>query len=92
MKMLIKKIPDTIGLVITTVLNTNIKVFDNKLPNTSSLVTSAVLKTKISEAENKISDNSKHTTTQEFNKAMEEYFAAKLMKADLMNKTHFDLN
>ena len=41
--MLIKKMPDTSGLVTTTVLNTKNKEVENKIPNTSSLVTTAVL-------------------------------------------------
>ena len=52
--MLIKKIPDTISLVTTTVLNTKLSEVENKTPNTSSLVTTTVLNTKISEVENKI--------------------------------------
>ena len=46
-----KKIPDTSGLVITTVLNTKISEVQNKIPNTSGLVTTTVLNTKISEVQ-----------------------------------------
>ena len=52
--MLIKKIPDTSGLVTTTVLNTKISEVENKILDTSRLVTTTVLNTKISEVENKI--------------------------------------
>ena len=34
-----KKIPDTSGLVTTTILNTKISEVENKIPDTSSLVT-----------------------------------------------------
>ena len=45
--MLIKKIPDTIGLMTTAILNTKITQVKNKIPHTSSLVTTTVLNTKI---------------------------------------------
>ena len=38
-----KRIPDTRGLVTTTVLNTKIDNFENKIPDTSRLVTGTVL-------------------------------------------------
>ena len=45
MEILIKKNPDTSGLVArTTVLNTNINEVENKIPDTSSSVTISVLK------------------------------------------------
>ena len=88
--MLIKKIPDTSGLVTTTVLNTKITEIENKIPDTSILVSAAVLNAKISEVENEIPDNSKYITTQEFNKLRAENFAARLKKANLMAKTDFD--
>ena len=44
--MLIKKIPDTIGLVTTVFLNTKISQVENKTPDTSNLVTTKVLNTK----------------------------------------------
>ena len=56
MDMLVK-IPDTSGLVTTTVLNTKISEVENKIPNISSLVTTTVLSTKISGVENKIHAN-----------------------------------
>ena len=87
--MLIKKIPDTSGLVTTTVLNTKITEIENKIPDTSILVSAAVLNAKISEVENEIPDNSKYITTQEFNKLRAENFAARLKKANLMAKTDF---
>ena len=87
-----KKIPDTSGLVTTTVLNTKIREVENKIPNTSNLVTTNVLNTKISEVENKIPDNSNYVTIQEFNKLTAENFAARLKQADLVNKTDFDKN
>ena len=43
-----KKMPDTSGLVTTTVLNTNITEAENKIPNTSNLVTTDILNAKIS--------------------------------------------
>ena len=52
--------PDTSGLVITTVLNTNVSAVENKIRDTSSLVTPTVLNTKISEVKNKILDTSKN--------------------------------
>ena len=60
MKILIKKIPDTNGLVTTTVLNAKISDVENKILGTSSLVTTTVLNTKISEAENKNPDHVKY--------------------------------
>ena len=49
-----KKLPDTSGLVTTTVLNTEISEVKNKIPDTRGLVTATVLNKKISEVENKI--------------------------------------
>ena len=46
--------------------------------------------TKISEVENKIPDDSRYITIQEFKKLTAENFAARLKKADLVNKTGFD--
>ena len=46
-----KKIPDTSGLGITTVLKTDISEVENKKPDTSSLVITTVLIIKISEDE-----------------------------------------
>ena len=40
LEILIKKIPDTSGLVTTTVLNTKISEVENKIPNTGNLVRS----------------------------------------------------
>ena len=62
--MLIKKIPDTSGLVTTNVLNIKIGEVDNKIRNTSGLVTTAVLNKKIS----KVPNHDKYITTPEFNK------------------------
>ena len=45
--MLIKKTPDTSGLVTATVLSTKISEVENKIPNTSSLVTTVVLNTNV---------------------------------------------
>ena len=53
--MLIKKIPDTSGLVTTTVLNTKISEVKNKILDTSSLVTTAFLMQNNIELENNIS-------------------------------------
>ena len=80
--------PDTSGLVTTTVLNTKISEAENKIPNTSYLVTTTVLNTKINEDENKIPDNSKYITTQEFNK-LTANFEAISKQAELANKTDF---
>ena len=82
--------PDTSGLVTTTVLNTKICEVENKIPDTSSLVTTIILNTKISEVEIKIPDSSKYITTQEFNKLTAENMAARLKQVDLANKTDFD--
>ena len=49
--MLIKKVPDTSGLVITTVFNTKINEVEKKIPDTSNLVYTTALNTKISEVE-----------------------------------------
>ena len=51
--MLIKKIPDTSGLVTTTVLNTKTRKVENEIPDTSSLATTTVLSTKIREVKNR---------------------------------------
>ena len=67
-----KKMPDTSGLVTTTVLNTEFNEVEDKIPNTSNLVTTIVLNTKTSELENKFPDNSKYITTQEFNKILQQ--------------------
>ena len=52
-----KKIPDTSGLVITTVLNTKISEIEIEIPDTSGLMTTAIHNTNFSEGENKISDH-----------------------------------
>ena len=87
---LIKKIPDTSGLVTTTVLNTKISEVENKIPDTSSLLTTAALNAKNGEVENKISNHAIYTTTPEFNKVATRNFAAKLKQANLVTKTDFD--
>ena len=84
------KIPDTSGLVTTTVLNTKISEVESKIPNTSNLVTTTVLDTKVSEVENKISNHDKYITTLEFNKLTQENFTARLKQANLMIKTDCD--
>ena len=61
-----------------------------KIPDTSALMTKTVLNTKISKVENKIPDNSKYITTEEFNKLVEENFAARLKQVNLVNKINFD--
>ena len=45
--------PDTSGLVSTTILNIKVSEVENKIPNTSGLATTTVLNTKISVIENK---------------------------------------
>ena len=68
---------------------TKISEVENKILNTGSLVTRTTLNTKISEAENKALDNSKYLTIQEFKKLRAESFAARLKRANLINKTEF---
>ena len=87
---LIKKIPDTSGLVTATVWNTKISEVENKIPCTTSLVTTDFLNTKIGEVNNKISDHSKYITTPEFDKLTAESFAARLKQPNLVSKTDFD--
>ena len=82
--------PDTSGLVTTTVLNTEISEVENKIPDTSSLVTITILSTNISEVENKSLDHVKHIITPEFNKLTVENFASRLRQSNLVNKTDFD--
>ena len=48
-----------------------------------------VLNTNNNEVENKISDHAKYITTQERHELTAENFAARLKKADLVNKTDF---
>ena len=88
--MLIKKTPDTSGLVTTTLVNTKIGEAKNKIPDTSCLVTTTVFNTKIGEVENKIPYHAKYITTQKFNKLTAENFAARLKKTYLVNKTDSD--
>ena len=83
---MIKKKPDTSGLVTTTVLNTKIREVENKIPDTSGLVTTTVFNTKLSKGENKTPDHAKYITTQKFNKLAAENFTARLKQADLMGK------
>ena len=47
-----KTIPDTSGLLTTTVLNTKTTEVENKIPNTSNAMTANALSAKISEVEN----------------------------------------
>ena len=89
MEMSIKRNPDTIFSVTTTVLNKKISNVENKIPDTSGLLTTTVLNKKASEIENKIPDRTKYITTPEFNNLTIENFAARLKQA-LVNKTDFD--
>ena len=82
--------PDTSGLVTTTVLNTKISEVENKIPEASGLVTTTVFNTKIGEVENKIPDHAEYITTPEFNKWTAENFTARLKQADLVSKSDFD--
>ena len=82
--------PDTSGLLITTVLDTKISEVENNIPNTSSLLTTTVLNTKISGVENKISNHDEYINTPRFNKLTAESFAARLKQANLGSKTDFD--
>ena len=84
-----KKIPDTSGLVTTTVLKTKISEVENKIPDTSSLVTTTVSNTKIGEVENKILDHSKYITTNKLNMLNAENFAARLKQANLISKFYY---
>ena len=84
------KLPETSGLVTTTVLNTKINEVEKKIPVTSNLVTTTVVNTKINEVENKTPDHSNYITTQEFNKITVDSFTARLKQTNLMNKTDFD--
>ena len=90
--MLIKKNPDTSGLVTATVLSTKISEVENKIPDTSSLVTTTVLNTKTGEIENKTFDHAKYITTQEFNKFTAESFTARLKQANLVSKLILIIN
>ena len=81
--MLTKKIPDTRGLVTTTVLNTKISQVENKIPDNSSLVVTTVLDSRISELGNNIFVYVKFITTKEFNQS-------RLTQANLLSKTDFD--
>ena len=87
--MLVKKVPDTSGLVNATVLNATVSDVDNKISDAISLVTTNVLNTKISEVENKILHNFIYVATQEYIKLATKYFGARLKQADLVNKTDF---
>ena len=75
-------------LTTTTALTT----VENKILNVSNLVKKADYNTTINEIENKINDHShdKYITTPEFNKLTAEHFAARLAKANLVTKSHFD--
>ena len=85
-----KKVPDTSGLVTTTVLNSKISDIENKIPDASSLVTTNVLNTKIGELVNKSADHAKYVTTREFNRLTADNFAARLKQANLVSKNDFD--
>ena len=78
-----KKIPDTIGLVSTLVLNTKISEVENKILDSNRLLTTTVFNTEITEAENKIPGHTKYIITQEFNTLTVEIFAARLTQANL---------
>ena len=84
--MLVKKIADTSGLVITTVLNAKVK---NKIADTSSLASTTVLNIKISEVENKTPDRSRYITNKEFTKLTAENLTAGLTQCTLVSKTDF---
>ena len=85
-----KKIPDTSGLVTTTVLNTKISEVENKIPNTNGLVTVNVFNTKISKVENETPNHGKYITTPGFIKLTAQNFTARLKQANLVTKTDFD--
>ena len=87
--MLVKKVPDTSGLVNATVLNATVSDVDNKISDAISLVTTNVLNKKISEVENKILHNFIYVATQEYIKLATKHFGARLKQADLVNKTDF---
>ena len=82
--------PDTSGLVTTTVLNIKISEAENKIPHTSNFGTATIHNTKIGEVRNKIPDHSKYTTTPEFNKLSAENFAERLKQVNSVTKSDFD--
>ena len=90
MKKLIKKIPDTDGLVTITVLNTKNSKVESKIPDTSSLVTTTVFNKNICQVDNKNPDHAKYINTQEFNTLTPENVAAWLKQANSESKTYFD--
>ena len=80
MKMLIKKIPGTSGLVTIAVLNTKFGEVEKKISDTSSLVITTVVNTNIGEVKIKIPDHAKYITAPEFNTLTAEKFTAGLNK------------
>ena len=82
-----KKLPNTSGLVTTTVLNAKIS---EVIPDTSCSITTTVLNSKLGEFEYEISNHDKYITTSEFIKLIAKTFTARLKQADLVSKTDFD--
>ena len=82
--------PDTSGLVTTTVLNIKISEAENKIPHTSNFGTTTIHNTEIGEVKNKIPDHSKYITTPEFNKLSAENFAERLKQVNSVTKSDFD--
>ena len=87
--MLIKKFPDTSGLVKKTDFNSKITEVQGKIHDISSLVKKTDYNTKISDIEKKITDHNhdKYITTPEFNTLAARIFNARLAaQTDLTKK------
>ena len=79
------QIPDTTGLVTTTVSNTKIKEVDNKIPDFSGLVKKADYDAKISDI------GKQYSTTSDYNKFTNNILDVKILKSWLMNLVFLDL-
>ena len=62
LEMLIKKIPDTSGLVTTTIRNTKVSKVENKIPGTCGLLNTTVINKKLGDVENRIFNHDKYIT------------------------------
>ena len=64
----------------------------NKIPNSSSLLKKTDYNTKITEIEKKLTDHNhdKYIATPEFDTLAANVFNARLARANLVTKTHFD--
>ena len=79
--MLIKTIPDTSGLVTTTVLNTKICEVENKIPSVNGLVKKTDYDPKIKDIEGK------YFTTADYNKFTSDILDVKIKGKELVNKS-----